>query len=46
VAGSTTPASLEGDASGDMDVGVKVPISRFRTEMWGSTNFVLYSERT
>jgi len=27
-------------------VGVEVPISRFRTEMRGSINFVLYSERT
>ena len=27
-------------------VGVEVPMSRLRTEILGSMNFVLYSERT
>jgi hypothetical protein len=46
VAASTVPASDRGEFSGEVVVGVDVPMSLFRTEMRGSMNFVLYSERT
>jgi hypothetical protein len=35
-----------GELSGVVVVGVDVPMSRLRTEILGSMNFVLYSERT
>ena len=44
--GSTVPVSAYGLPSGEDFVGVEVPTSRLRTEMRGSMNFVLYSERT
>jgi hypothetical protein len=37
---------MSGEDSGELPVGVEVPISRLRTEILGSMNFVLYSERT
>ena len=42
---STVPVSLTGVPSGDA-FAVEVPTSRLRTEIRGSMNFVLYSERT
>lgn len=40
------PASERGEFSVEVLAGVDVPMSLFRTEMRGSMNFVLYSERT
>lgn len=36
----------KGEVSGELEFGVDVPMSRLRTEIRGSMNFVLYSERT
>ena len=51
VAGAASTEPLEellgrGELSGEFEFGVEVPISRLRTEIRGSMNFALYSERT